>query len=41
MQYLIFKDSGFFVLNNQFCVAVRQKVVDVFVTKKEYEGSEK
>ena len=35
----IIKDSGFFILNNQFCVAVRQKVVDVFVTKKEYEGS--
>lgn len=30
--------SGFFVLTNQFCVSVRQRVVDIFVTKKEYEG---
>ncbi len=29
--------SGFFVLTNQFCVATRQKVVDVFVTKKDFE----
>ncbi len=31
-------DSGFFVLTNQFCVSMRQRVVDIFVTKKEYEG---
>lgn len=30
--------SGFFVLTSQFCVAMRQRVVDVFVTKREYEG---
>ncbi len=30
-------DSGCFVLTNQFCVAVRQKVVDVFVTRYECE----
>ena len=30
-------DSGFFVLTNQFCVSMRQRVVDIFVTKKEYE----
>jgi len=30
-------DSGFFVLTNQFCVSMRQRVVDVFVTKREYE----
>ena len=30
--------SGFFALTNQFCVAMRQRVVDVFVTKNEYEG---
>ena len=30
-------DSGYFVLTNQFCVATRQRVVDIFVTKKEYE----
>lgn len=29
----VIKDSGCFVLTNQFCVAMRQKVVDVFVTK--------
>ncbi len=33
----IVKESGFFDLTNQFCVAIRQKVVDVFVTRKEYE----
>lgn len=31
--------SGFFMLTNQFCVPTRQRVVDIFVTKKEYEGS--
>ncbi len=30
-------ESGFFVLTNQFCVSMRQRVVDIFVTKKEYE----
>lgn len=30
-------ESGFFVLTNQFAIATRQKVVDVFVTKKEFE----
>ncbi len=31
--YDVILDSGCFVLTNQFCVSVRQKVVDVFVTK--------
>lgn len=26
-------NSGYFILTNQFCVAMRQKVVDVFVNK--------
>lgn len=30
-------DSGMFVLTNQFDIMSRQRVVDVFVTKKEYE----
>lgn len=30
-------NSNYFVLTNQFCVSTRQKVVDVFVTKREYE----
>lgn len=29
--------SGIFVLTNQFAITTRQKVVDVFVTKKQYE----
>lgn len=32
-------DSGYFVLTNQFEVMTRQRVADVFVTKKEFEGS--
>lgn len=30
-------NSGYFVLTNQFWIAMRQKVVDVFVTKREFE----
>lgn len=35
--HYVITGSGCFELTNQFCVAMRQKVVDVFVTKKEYE----
>ncbi len=35
--YNVVLNSGCFKLTNQFCAATRQKVVDVFVTKKEYE----
>ena len=37
--YQIVLKSGYFDLTNQFCVAVRQKVVDVFVTKKVCENA--
>ena len=37
MFYDVILDSGYFILTNQFCVATRQKVVDIFVSKKEYE----
>ncbi len=30
-------DSGYFELTNQFCIAMRQRVVDVFITKRECE----
>ena len=30
-------ESGCFVLTNQFCVSMRQKVVDIFVSKKKFE----
>ncbi len=35
--YDVILESGFFVLTNQFWIATRKKVVDVFVSKKEYE----
>lgn len=35
--YDVILQDGFFVLTNQFEIATRQKVVDVFVTKKEFE----
>jgi hypothetical protein len=35
--HYVITSSGCFDLTNQFCVAMRQKVVDIFVTKKEYE----
>lgn len=35
--YNVILESGYFVLTNQFCVSMRQKVVDIFVTKKEFE----
>lgn len=30
-------NSGYFFLTNQFCISMRQKVVDIFATKKEFE----
>ncbi len=39
--YDVILKSGCFTLTNQFCVAMRQKVVDIFVSKKQYEGSDK
>ena len=35
--YDVILDSGYFVLTNQICVSMRQKVVDIFVSKKKYE----
>lgn len=35
--YDVILNSGCFELTNQFCVAMRQKVVDIFVSKKSYE----
>ncbi|MCI8418498.1 MAG: hypothetical protein HFI33_13570 [Lachnospiraceae bacterium] len=35
--YDVILESGFFLLTNQFWIATRQKVVDVFVTKREFE----
>lgn len=35
--YDVILNCGCFRLTNQFCVAMRQKVVDIFVSKKEYE----
>lgn len=36
--YDVVLDSGCFELTNQFLVPMRQKVVDIFVTKREYES---
>ena len=35
--YEVVISSGYFYLTNQFCISMRQKVVDIFTTKKEFE----